>query len=251
MNLKKLLLTTVAISSITFGIEENVIAMIPTNSDEQFTSKGQEQGLYRCVKTIDPYGITIEATSEEPVTKQRSESIPTGELLISEKEQVSGGYDKQEDAEVEGSESIPTEELPIAEKKLSAEEESKILDTLPSKLKTKIGEEEKKKIMISLLQSSEDFRNKLAIILGGTIKELTQKRKDQELGTELSQNLIIFKILEEFALIEAVEKLNMAKKAHDLFGLPISEYMTDGGTIKDEIQVQEEVSKRFNSYRGD
>ena len=148
MNLKKLLLTTVAISSITFGIEENVIAMMPTNSDEQFTSKGQEQGLYRCVKTIDPYGITIEATSEEPVTKQRSESIPT-------------------------------EELPIAEKKLSAEEESKILDTLPSKLKTKIGEEEKKKIMISLLQSSEDFRNKLAIILGGTIKELTQKRKDQ------------------------------------------------------------------------
>ena len=30
MNLKKFLLTTVAISSITFGIEENVIAMMPT-----------------------------------------------------------------------------------------------------------------------------------------------------------------------------------------------------------------------------
>ena len=45
------------------------------------------------------------------------------------------------------------------------------------------------KIIDSLIFNSESFHEKLAIILGDTIKELKQKKKDQELeDTELSQN---------------------------------------------------------------
>ena len=175
------------------------------------------------------------------------------------------------------------------EKELAAKK-SNILDTLQfvknigdnltSKVTKEIGKEEIEKIINFHSSDSKSSRDKLAIILGDTIKELTQKKKDLKLekatmqnpiskallrekykiiDTELSQNLHILEFLEELALIEeeeeAVSKWKMAKRANALYDLPISEYMTNCGTMKNKIQIRKEVlekvSKRFNSYRGD
>lgn len=153
-------------------------------------------------------------------------------------------------------------------------------DNLTSKVTKEIGKEEIEKIINFHSSDSKSSRDRLAIILGNTIKELTQKKKDLKLekttmqnpiskallrekykiiDTELSQNLCILEFFEELALIEeeeeAVSKWKMAKRANALYDLPISEYMTNCGTMKDELQirkeVQEKVSEKFNSYRGD
>ena len=91
------------------------------------------------------------------------------------------------------------------------------------------------------------------------ISKALLREKYKIIDTELSQNLCILEFFEELALIEeeeeAVSKWKMAKRANALYDLPISEYMTNCGTMKNELQirkeVQEKVSEKFNSYRGD